>query len=79
MSNITVIKHDTAEDNDTDYDTDDDWVGRVECTDCSKIIDYDDCVHYQEYIFLCQVCGSGLDSICIDCYKQHCICDDDDE
>lgn len=48
---------------------------RIECTECSIKIDYDDCVHYLEDTYLCQVCGKDKDDICIECYERPCGCE----
>ena len=62
------------EDNGAEVDDEDDWIGMVICCDCRQKLDYDDCVHYEEDIYLCQTCGEGLDNICIDCYTRPCEC-----
>tara|TARA_R110000751_G_scaffold30199_6_gene77510 strand:- start:1593 stop:2531 length:939 start_codon:yes stop_codon:yes gene_type:complete len=47
------------------------------CDKCEKMISYDDCVHYEEFVYLCKECGideNGIlyEDICIECYDRKC-------
>jgi hypothetical protein len=55
----------------------DDAEDELNCSECKKGITYDECIHYQEFVYLCEKCGEGLDDICIECYKRPCECEED--
>ena len=45
-------------------DTDFGFESEVHCNTCDTVISYDECVHYEEFLYLCNGCGKGLDNIC---------------
>lgn len=51
----------------------------MDCSYCSKGITYDDCIHYEEDVYLCIKCGEGKENICIECYRRPCLCSDAEE
>lgn len=51
----------------------------LDCSYCSKGITYDDCIHYEEDVYLCMKCGEGKENICIECYRRPCGCEPSDE
>jgi regulator of replication initiation timing len=59
---------------------DDDEEAECKCEKCNIDITYDDCIHYQEFIYYCKKCGvdddgNTLDDICIECYDRNCRCE----
>tara|TARA_R110000824_G_scaffold109215_1_gene256694 strand:- start:649 stop:1101 length:453 start_codon:yes stop_codon:yes gene_type:complete len=60
--------------------SDSDSDGECKCDKCEKMISYDDCVHYEEFVYLCEECGvdeNGIlyEDICSECYDRKCGCD----
>jgi hypothetical protein len=51
----------------------------MDCSYCSKGITYDDCIHYEEDVYLCIKCGEGKENICIECYRRPCLCSSAEE
>ena len=57
-------------------------ISAICCDNCDIWLDYDDCVHYLEYGYLCQICGEGKEpDLCVkcderpwDCYCSGCEC-----
>ena len=73
---IDELKEDSDEEEDSDCD--------VQCDQCKKMVDYEECVHFLENTYYCKKCGvdengNVVEDVCKDCYKRDCSCDDEDE
>ena len=50
-----------------------------ECADCGVGLSYEDCVHYEEWVYYCKKCGvdengNVEEDICNECYDRECKC-----